>query len=103
MTESVFQDDVFKVRLRQLNHTQNSIQLLSLWIAHHSASIERITKIWAHEVRNNSKGSPDWILAMFYLANDVIQVNLLFYISHKRSTYFQFSFRMLGRTSRPKS
>lgn len=73
MAESTFQPEVLKVRLRQINSSQNSIQTMSMWIAHHHSSIGKIAEIWASEICSNTRGNSNWVLAMFYLANDIIQ------------------------------
>lgn len=77
MDELDFQADVIRVRLRQLNSSQNSIQTMSVYLSGHNSNIDKIAKLWSHEVRKNTKGSNDWVLAMFYLANDIIQVRVI--------------------------
>ncbi|KAI6220077.1 Regulation of nuclear pre-mRNA domain-containing protein 1B [Aphelenchoides fujianensis] len=72
MEDSLLDPEVVRNRLRQLSSSQTSIQTMSMWITHHHASCEQITKIWAEEVCTH-KAKSDWYLAMLYLANDVVQ------------------------------
>ncbi|CAD5222493.1 unnamed protein product [Bursaphelenchus xylophilus] len=64
--------NVIRIRLRQLNSSQNSIQTMSMWIAHHHNEAGSIADAWLEELCTN-KANSDWCKAMFYLANDVVQ------------------------------
>ncbi|XP_043262900.1 regulation of nuclear pre-mRNA domain-containing protein 1B [Colletes latitarsis] len=65
-----FTESALVKRLMDLNHSQQSIQTLSLWLIHHRKHHPTIVKVWFKEmckVKDNRK------LMFMYLANDVIQ------------------------------
>ncbi|CAD5216527.1 unnamed protein product [Bursaphelenchus okinawaensis] len=64
--------NVIKIRLRQLNSSQNSIQTMSMWICHHHQEAGSFADCWLEELTTR-KSTGDWCKAMFYLVNDVVQ------------------------------
>jgi len=67
---SGFSDVTLSQKLLELNHTQPSIQGLSLWLLHHRKHYQSIVKVWYKELGNVKN---DKKLPFMYLANDLVQ------------------------------
>lgn len=83
----LFSDENFLRKLNNVTPTQDSIQSLALWIIHHKANHEVICKLWADKIAESTLSSKQR-LALFYLANDVIQN-----CKRKNAKIFQESFK----------
>lgn len=68
---SGFNEDNFLKKLDNVTPTQDSIQSLALWIIHHKINHEIICRLWMKKLNESQSGKQR--LALFYLANDVIQ------------------------------
>lgn len=69
---AVFNEDSFLRKLDHVTPTQDSIQSLALWIIHHKHNHETICRLWLKKLKESSLNTKQR-LALFYLANDVIQ------------------------------
>ncbi len=87
MSAVVFNDDNFLKKLSNVTPTQDSIQTLALWIIHHKINHETICKLWLKKLSDTSTNAKQR-LALFYLANDVIQT-----CKRKNARIFQDTFR----------
>jgi len=67
---SGFSEVSLSQKLAELNHTQPSIQGLSLWLLHHRKHFQSIVKVWYKELGNVKTEKK---LAFMYLANDLVQ------------------------------
>jgi len=67
---SGFSEVTLSQKLAELNHTQPSIQGLSLWLLHHRKHYQSIVKVWYKELGNVKTEKK---LAFMYLANDLVQ------------------------------
>uniref|UniRef100_A0A915CNX7 CID domain-containing protein n=1 Tax=Ditylenchus dipsaci TaxID=166011 RepID=A0A915CNX7_9BILA len=69
---SGFSEESMSERLRRLTSACQSVQTLSMWIIHHQKKhADDILSTWLKEVTSNT--SPDKLISLVYLANDVIQ------------------------------
>uniref|UniRef100_A0AAF5PRA1 CID domain-containing protein n=1 Tax=Wuchereria bancrofti TaxID=6293 RepID=A0AAF5PRA1_WUCBA len=67
-----FSEAAMSRRLQTLNTTQQSVQMMSMWLLHHQKShAETIVKVWLQEIKKETK--PVRLINLLYLANDVIQ------------------------------
>ncbi|VDN32546.1 unnamed protein product [Gongylonema pulchrum] len=67
-----FSESAMARRLQTLNTTQQSVQMMSMWLLHHQkAHAETILRVWLQEVKKETK--PNRLINLLYLANDVIQ------------------------------
>lgn len=69
---SLFNEENFMRKLDSVTPTQDSIQTLALWIIHHKTNHEIICRLWLRKLGETGLPSKQK-LALFYLANDVIQ------------------------------
>eukprot|EP00794_Sanderia_malayensis_P010009 gene10009-11032_t len=65
-----FNAKAFDRKLKDMDLSQTSIQSVSLWIIHHKQQIKEILSVWIDQIK---KVKPDRKMALFYLANDVVQ------------------------------
>jgi hypothetical protein len=84
---ALFSEENFLRKLNNVAPTQDSIQSLALWIIHHKANHEAICKLWSDRIAESALSSKQR-LALFYLANDVIQN-----CKRKNAKIFQESFK----------
>ncbi|KAL4002983.1 RNA polymerase II-binding domain family protein [Acanthocheilonema viteae] len=67
-----FSEAAMSRRLQTLNTTQQSVQMMSMWLLHHQKShAETIVKVWLQEIKKET--TPVRLINLLYLANDVIQ------------------------------
>lgn len=86
---SAFNEVNFLKKLDHVTPTQDSIQSLALWIIHHKSNHEVICKLWLKRL-NESSPNGKHRLALFYLANDVIQN-----CKRKNAKIFQDTFKKM--------
>lgn len=72
LSSLAFNEDNFLRKLSNVTPTQDSIQSLALWIIHHKTNNEIICRLWLRKLGEQALSSKQR-LALFYLANDVIQ------------------------------
>ncbi|VDM97998.1 unnamed protein product [Thelazia callipaeda] len=67
-----FSEAAMSKRLQTLNTTQQSVQMMSMWLLHHQKNhAQTIVKVWLQEIQKETK--PARLVNLLYLANDVIQ------------------------------
>ncbi len=70
-TATIFNEENFLKKLDSVTPTRDSIQTMALWIIHHKHNHEIICDLWIRKLREMADVKQK--LALFYLANDVIQ------------------------------